>query len=59
VVRIVYGDPDPEVIEQSRRSEVALGGCGLRPDAHEWYCRGCLRSFNAPDFAESASASDL
>jgi hypothetical protein len=55
VVRIVYGYPGPDLIEQSRRGEVALGGCCIGPDAHEWYCRGCLRSFNAPDFSEGAS----
>jgi hypothetical protein len=55
VVRIVYGYPDADLIEQSRRGEVALGGCCVGPDAHAWYCRGCLRSFNAPHFAEGAA----
>jgi hypothetical protein len=56
VVAIVYGQPTPELIEQSRRGEVALGGCCIGPDAHEWYCKGCLQSFNAPGFATEAEA---
>jgi len=56
VVRIMYGYPSLELIEQSRRGEVALGGCCIGFDAHEWYCRGCLRSFNAPDFSEAAES---
>ncbi len=47
VVRIVYGYPSPEMIEQSRRGEVALGGCCIGPDADAWYCRGCMRTFKA------------
>jgi len=49
VVPIIYGMPSPELIEQSRRGEVALGGCCISVDAHEWYCKGCLQSFNAAD----------
>jgi hypothetical protein len=52
VVQIVYGNPGPEMIEQSQRREVALGGCKA-PGAPAWYCRGCLQSFNAPEFADS------
>jgi hypothetical protein len=50
VVRIVYGQPTPELVEQSQRGEVALGGSCIGPDAHDWYCRGCLRSFRSPNF---------
>jgi hypothetical protein len=56
VVRIVYGLPQPETIERSRRQEVALGGDYSAPDAPEWYCRGCLQCFNAPDFVDGAEA---
>jgi len=56
VVRIVYGYPEPETIEQARRREVALGGDCVTPEAPEWYCRGCLRRFDAPDFARGAEA---
>lgn len=59
VVRIVYGDPEPETIEQSRRQEVALGGACAAPDAPQWYCRGCLRRFDAPGFADSAEAGNM
>jgi hypothetical protein len=47
VVPIMYGLPGPELIEQSQRGDVALGGCCIGPDSHNWYCKGCLRSFNA------------
>ncbi len=53
VVAIVYGTPGAELIQQSRRGEVALGGSCAGPDAHEWYCKGCLQSFNAPGFSEA------
>ncbi len=55
VVRIVYGDPAPEILEQARAGEVALGGGSAAPDAHDWYCRACLRSFSAPEFAAAAT----
>ena len=48
VVAVVYGLPAAEMIEQSRRGEVALGGSFVGPDAHRWYCKGCLQSFNMP-----------
>ncbi len=54
VVRIVYGLPGPELIEESRQGEIALGGCRIGTDSHNWYCRGCLRSFDAPNFTEPA-----
>ena len=56
VVRIVYGYPGPEIIEQSRRQEVALGGDYAAPDAPEWYCRGCLQRFDAPEFVQEAES---
>ncbi len=52
VVRIFYGMPGPELIEESRRGEVALGGCCIGPESPAWYCRGCLQSFDAPGFPE-------
>ncbi len=56
VVRIVYGMPGPETIEQSQRGEVALGGCCVGPNSHEWYCKACFQSFDAPGFAAEAEA---
>lgn len=56
VVRIVYGYPGPDVIEQSQRHEVALGGDSFVPEAPGWYCRGCLRRFDAPSFTDSVEA---
>ncbi len=54
VVRIVYGIPEPEMIEASRAGEIALGGCCIGPNSHEWYCRGCLQTFDAPGFDPAA-----
>jgi len=54
VVRIFYGQPSQELIEQSQRGEIALGGSCMSPDAHQWYCRGCLRTFSAPEFEAAA-----
>ncbi len=56
VVPIAYGLPAQDLIEQSRRGEVALGGCCIGPDAHDWYCRGCMQTFNAPGFVSEAEA---
>ncbi len=53
VVRIVYGNPTPELVNQARSGEIALGGGSIPPDAHPWYCRDCLRSFAAPGFKEN------
>ena len=41
VVPIVYGMPDPELVEESRAGRVALGGCVLFPEAPEWRCVVC------------------
>ena len=47
VVPIVYGLPGPELIEQARRGELALGGSPLGADSPAWYCKGCLHKFDA------------
>ncbi len=41
VVPILYGMPGPEMFEESRRGEVALGGCVVFPDAPDHTCRNC------------------
>ncbi|MGA3210572.1 MAG: hypothetical protein ABSD20_04645 [Terriglobales bacterium] len=56
VVRIVYGDPSPEIIEQSQRGEIALGGCSTGLSEDDWYCRACHRCFSDPGFAAAADA---
>jgi hypothetical protein len=55
VVPISYGLPGPELVEQSQRGEVALGGCCIGPDSHDWYCKGCLRSFTPTECEEDLS----
>lgn len=41
VVRIVYGYPSPECIEEARRGAIRLGGCCIRGDDPRWACRKC------------------
>lgn len=41
-VRIVYGMPDPTLIEAAQRGKVALGGCVIRPTARPTrHCLSC------------------
>ncbi|MFB3918366.1 MAG: hypothetical protein ACE14M_16675 [Terriglobales bacterium] len=47
VVPIIYGEPDRELIEESQRGEVALGGC-ITDASPAWYCKGCLCKFDSP-----------
>ncbi len=41
VIPISYGMPTEEAVEESRRGEIALGGCLVWPEAPEWLCRAC------------------
>lgn len=43
VIRIVYGYPLGEDIEQSEAGEIALGGCVVQADAPTHLCRACGR----------------
>ena len=46
VVPVVYGFPDPELMEQEERGEVELGGCVVESDSPKWHCRAYDRMFN-------------
>jgi predicted RNA-binding Zn-ribbon protein involved in translation (DUF1610 family) len=41
VLRIQYGYPSPELIEDARRGEVELGGCCISDENPVWRCRTC------------------
>jgi len=41
VVRIVYGEPTEEMVEESMAGRVALGGCVVWPDAPDYTCQNC------------------
>jgi hypothetical protein len=49
VVHIEYGLPAPEMIEQAKRGEIALGGCSIANGSPNWYCKGCGFTFDAPE----------
>ena len=37
-VRIVYGMPDVDLVDQAERGLVVLGGCMVEPDQPTWAC---------------------
>ena len=46
VVKIVYGEPCPELFEQAERKEVVLGGCCIHEDGDpQWACVECEQAF--------------
>ena len=40
-MRIVYGMPSPEMVEESIAGRVALGGSVMWPEAPDWRCVVC------------------
>ncbi len=49
VVPILYGMPSPEMVEASRRGEMALGGCVVFPEAPNRTCRNCGHEWREDD----------
>jgi hypothetical protein len=45
-VRIVYGYPAPELLEQARGGGVSLGGCVLTGDDPTRQCRACAHRWS-------------
>lgn len=45
-VRIVYGFPSAELVEQAEREEVALGGCIVSDNDPNRTCNTCGESFS-------------
>jgi len=41
VIRILYGTPSPELLEEARAGRVALGADVFWPEAPQWVCVGC------------------
>jgi len=41
VARIVFGYPGPEMMEESERGDIVLGGCCVDEDDPEWHCKDC------------------
>jgi hypothetical protein len=41
VLRVVYGLPSEEMIEESIAGRVLLGGCVVWPEAPDWQCVVC------------------
>lgn len=48
-VRIVYGFPAPELVEEAQRGKVELGGCCMTPDQPERRCKSCGYSWRAEE----------
>jgi len=46
VVKIVYGEPGPELFEMADRKEVVLGGCIIHMEGDpQWACCECEQQF--------------
>ena len=41
VLRVVYGLPSEEMIEESIAGRVLLGGCAVWPESPDWQCVAC------------------
>jgi DNA-directed RNA polymerase subunit RPC12/RpoP len=47
VVRIVYGLPGPELLEEAKRGQIALGGCCVTGNDPQWHCHECGHRWRA------------
>ncbi len=45
LVRIVYGYPAPELLEQFEKGELESGGCCIDNESPKWRCRTCNETF--------------
>ena len=45
VVQIIYGYPSEVLIEESKVGKVKLGGCVIRENNPQWYCKKCDKSW--------------
>ena len=45
VVRIAYGLPGNEMRKESVEGKIVLGGCIVKEDAPDWYCKECDNDF--------------
>lgn len=49
VVRISYGYPTPEAIDEAERGEILLGGCCISDENPEWDCTNCEHEWGSAD----------
>jgi hypothetical protein len=49
VLRVVYGLPSEEMIEESIAGRVLLGGCAVWPEAPDWQCVVCGHEWRADE----------
>jgi hypothetical protein len=47
-VPIIYGYPTEELVAESDRGEVELGGCAIMGDDPRWHCPKCELDFSPP-----------
>lgn len=45
LIQVVYGYPDPELMEQIKRGEVTSGGCFVGEFSPNWHCKNCGLEF--------------
>lgn len=45
VVKILYGEPTDEAMEESENKKIIIGGCCISDDDPQWGCVDCDRSF--------------
>ena len=41
VIKIIYGLPSYELFQDAEKGKVKLGGCIIREDNPNWYCKDC------------------
>jgi hypothetical protein len=41
IVRILYGLPSPEAVEEAKQGKFALGGCCVTDHDPQWHCNAC------------------
>jgi hypothetical protein len=44
-IRIVYGEPAPDVFEAADRGEIEIGGCVVTEDSPARRCKACGHAF--------------
>jgi len=45
IAAIAFGYPGPEMMEESQRGKIVLGGCIVTDDDPEWHCKDCAHQW--------------
>ncbi len=45
VIQICYGRPSQGLIDDANQGKVYLGGCIIKEDAPDFYCKKCLKKY--------------